>query len=118
MRRVVWCLGLFVTMTACALPDRRLHTYADYLNGVVGYADHDVIARKMGAPNRIVALDKGGALWAYDFCQRSTIDSLNTPNSTGTVSYPPGYCQRLHLIFDNSGKLAEWHDTATQRGRT
>jgi hypothetical protein len=110
IRQIVLCLGFFVTMTACALPDRRLHTYADYLKEAVGHADHDVVAKKMGAPNRIVALDKGGDLWTYEFCQRSTIDSLNTPSSTGTVSYPPGYCKKLDLVFDNSGKLAEWHD--------
>ena len=114
MRQVMLCLCLFVTMTACALPERRLHTYADYLNEAVGQADHDVIAKKMGAPNRIVALDKGGDLWTYEFCQRSAIDSFSTPNSTGTVSYPAAYCQRLNLVFDNSGKLAEWRDTTTQ----
>ena len=114
MRQIVWCLGLLVTMMACALPDRRMHTHADYLNEAVGHADHDVIAKKMGAPHRIVVLDKGGDLWTYEFCQRSNIDPYNTPNSTGTVSYPSGYCQGLNLVFDHSGKLAEWRDTATQ----
>ena len=111
MRQDVLCLGLFVTMTACALPNMRLHTYADYLNEAVGHADHDVVAKQMGAPHRIAALDKGGDLWTYEICHRSTVDASKATSSTGTISYPPGYCQNLNLVFDNSGRLAEWHDT-------
>ena len=115
MRQVVLRLGLFMTMTACALPDMRLHSYADYLNEAVGHADHDIVAMKMGAPNRRVALDTGGDLWTYEFCHRTT-DSLGNPSSNGIVSYPPGYCQNLTLVFEKSGKLAEWRDTQVQIG--
>ena len=73
-------------------------------------ADHDVIAKKMGAPNRRVALDKGGGLWVYGFCQPGIVDPLSTAGPTGTVSTAPGYCQNLNLVFDQSGTLAEWHD--------
>jgi hypothetical protein len=113
---VFLCLGLLVTMTACAVPDIRLHSYGEYLNQAVGHADHDVVAKKMGAPNRRLALDTGGDLWTYEFCHRTT-DSLGDPSSNGIVTYPTGYCQNLTLVFENSGKLAEWRDTRVQTGR-
>ena len=117
MRPSGLCLGLVVTMTACALPDMRLHSYADYLNEAVGHADHEAVARKMGAPHRTAALDNGGDVWKYEFCGYGTLDSLNKPSPTGTVSTPQGYCQNLNLVFDNSGKLAEWRDTVPQSNR-
>ena len=117
MRQMILGLGVLVTMTACALPDMRLHPYADYLNEAVGHADHDLVAKKLGAPNRRVALDKGGDLWTYGFCQPGSMDPLSTAGPTGTVTTPPGYCQSLNLVFDNSGKLAEWRDTRVQMGR-
>ena len=115
MRQVMLRLGLVVTMTACALPEIRLHTYADYLNEAVGHANHDAIAKKMGAPHRTMALEKGGDLWTYEFCRPGTVDYLKTASPTGTVSTPHGYCQNLNLVFNNSGKLAEWRDSAAQR---
>ena len=85
--------GLLVFVTGC---DVHLHPYEDYLNQSVGRADHDAIAMKMGAPHRLVALDKGGDLWTYDFCPSG--------DRTGSAT-----CQDVNLIFDKSGKLAEWH---------
>lgn len=114
MRQLVLCLGLLLTMTACALPDLRLHSYADYLNEAVGHADHDTVAKHMGAPKRRAASDKGGDLWTYEICVPSRMDALDTASSTGTVSSRPGYCQSLNLVFDDSGKLAEWHETRVQ----
>ena len=110
MRLVVWCIGFFMTTTACALPNMRLHTHADYLNEAVGHADHDGVAKKIGAPTRVVALENGGDIWTYEFCDRTPIDSLNTPSTNGTVTYRPNSCQSLNLVFDNSGTLAEWRD--------
>jgi hypothetical protein len=75
----------------------HLHPYAEYLNQAVGHDSHDAVAQKMGAPHRTVTLDKGGDLWTYDYCPQGTY--LGNPQ-----------CQRLNLIFDNSGKLAEWSD--------
>jgi hypothetical protein len=93
MRQLMMTFALFIM--GCAL---HLHPYENYLNESVGHADHDVIAKKMGAPHRIVALDKGGDVWTYDYCQ---------PGAQATAS--PA-CAKINLIFDKSGKLAEWHD--------
>ena len=114
MRELMPIFGLFVTTMGCNLPDLRLHPYAEYLNDSVGHADHDAVAKKMGAPNRIVAIDKGGDRWTYKFCRLGTIDSSKTASTTGTVTRPHGYCQDLNLVFDNSGKLTEWRDTREQ----
>jgi len=85
--------SLSVFMMSC---DVHLHPYQDYLNQSVGHADHEAVARKMGAPHRTVALDKGGDLWTYDFCPSGDRPGAAT-------------CQNVNLIFDKSGKLAEWH---------
>ena len=97
VRKVILSFGLFITMTACALPEIRLHPHADYLNEAVGHADHDAIAKKLGAPHRHIALDSGGDLWTYDYCpQGSYLGSAQ--------------CQMLNIVFDKSGILADWSD--------
>jgi hypothetical protein len=50
-----------------------------------------------GAPNRVVGLDKGGDLWTYDYGRQGTLPAS-------------GQHQRLNLVFDKSGRLAEWDD--------
>ena len=96
MRQRLLSLAGFLFMMGCDA-HMHMHPYADYLQQSVGREDHDAIAKKMGAPHRTVALDKGGDLWTYDYCpQGSYLGSTQ--------------CQRLNLIFDKSGKLAEWSD--------
>jgi hypothetical protein len=95
MRQLMLTFGVFVFVMGC---DVHLHTYTDYLNQSIGRADHDAVAKRMGAPNRVVALDKGGDVWTYEYCPQGV---------TGSAS--PA-CQNLNLVFDKSGKLAEWHD--------
>jgi hypothetical protein len=93
MRQLILSCVWFLLLTGCAI---YLHPYQEYLNQSVGSADHEAVARKMGAPNRHVALDKGGDIWTYDFCP--TGERIGSPT-----------CQNINLIFDKSGKLAEWH---------
>src|SRR5262245_19346754 len=93
MRLLMLTFGLFLLVMGC---DLHMHPYHDYLNQSVGRADHEAVARKMGAPNRTVALDKGGDLWTYDFCPSG--------ERPGSIT-----CQNVNLIFDKSGKLVEWH---------
>jgi hypothetical protein len=93
MRRLILSFVVFLLQTGCAI---YLHPYQEYLNQSVGRADHEAVARKMGAPNRHVALDKGGDIWTYDFCPAG--ERIGSPT-----------CQNINLIFDKSGKLAEWH---------
>jgi len=93
MGQLVLTFGVFLLVIGC---DVYLHPYQDYLNQAVGQADHEAVARKMGAPHRTVALDKGGDLWTYDFCA--------VGDRIGSAT-----CQNVNLIFDKSGKLAEWH---------
>lgn len=92
MRQILLTFGLFIV--GCAL---HLHPYENYLNESIGHADHDVIAKKMGAPHRTVTLDKGGDVWTYDYCQ----PGVQAGSST---------CQKINLIFDKSGKLIQWDD--------
>jgi len=111
MRQLISIFGLFMTTMGCNLPDLHVHPYADYLNQSVGHADHEAVARKMGAPHRTVALDKGGDLWTYEYCPPRDYGPPSTVSTNGTVSLlAGGYCRNLDLVFDNSGKLAEWHD--------
>lgn len=95
MRQLMFTFGMLAFVMGC---DVHLHPYTDYLNQSVGRADHDAIAEKMGAPKREVALDTGGDVWTYEYCP---------PGTTETASPT---CQNLNLVFDKSGKLAEWHD--------
>ena len=96
MRHLLSILSAFILLIGCDV-HMHMHPYADHLNQSVGREDHDAIARKLGAPHRTVSLDKGGDLWTYDLCpQGSYLGSAQ--------------CQRLNLIFDKSGRLAEWHD--------
>jgi hypothetical protein len=96
MQRRLLTLGALVFMVGCDT-HMHMHPYADYLQGAVGREDHDAIAKKMGAPHRTVALDKGGDLWTYDYCPQGSY--LGSPT-----------CQRLNLTFDKSGRLSEWSD--------
>ena len=93
MRQLTLSFVLLLLQTACAI---YLHPYHEYLNQSVGRADHEAVARKMGAPNRHIALDKEGDIWTYDFCPAG--ERIGSP-----------MCQNINLIFDKSGKLAEWH---------
>ena len=95
MRQLMFTFGMLAFVMGC---DVHLHPYTDYLNQSVGRADHDAIAEKMGAPKREVALDTGGDVWTYEYC----------PSGTTETASPT--CQNLNLVFDKSGKLAEWHD--------
>jgi hypothetical protein len=97
MRHLLFTFCAFVLLIGCDSLHMHLHPYAEYLNQAVGHDSHDAVAQKMGAPHRTVTLDKGGDLWTYDYCPQGTY--LGNPQ-----------CQRLNLIFDNSGKLAEWSD--------
>lgn len=94
MRQPLLVLCASVFLMSCHVP---MHPYSDYLNESVGREDHDAVARKMGAPHRAVALDRGGDLWTYDYCPQGSY--LGSPQ-----------CQRLNLIFDKSRKLVEWSD--------
>jgi len=60
--------SLFVFVIGCNV---HLHPYKDYLDQSVGHENHDAVAEKMGAPNRIVTLDKGGDVWTYEYCYLS-----------------------------------------------
>ena len=93
MRHIMLVLGAFMLLTGCAL---HLHPYTNYLNESVGQADHDAVAKTMGAPHRAVSLAKGGDVWTCEYCQGAAAPSPN--------------CQNINLIFDQSGKLIEWHD--------
>lgn len=84
---------MLLLLVGCAI---YLHPYQDYLNQSIGQADHEAVARKMGAPNRHVALEQGGDIWTYDFCPAG--ERIGSPT-----------CQNINLIFDKSGRLAEWH---------
>ena len=102
MRHLLMTLGLFVFATGCHV---HLHPYKDYLNQSVGHTKHDAIAERMGAPNRVVALDKGGDVWTYEYCSvgGTVIGSMGSvPQSAN--------CQNVILVFDKSGKLIRWHD--------
>ena len=94
MRYAVFCVLVF--LMGCE-GYNRMHPYADYLQQSVGRDDHDVIAKKLGAPNRSIKLDKGGDLWTYEYC----------PSGSYLGS---GQCQQLNLIFDKSGTLTEWSE--------
>jgi hypothetical protein len=111
VRQLMSIFGLFMTTMGCNLPALHHHAYADYLNESVGHADHDAVARKMGAPHRTVTLDQGGDRWTYEYCLPSSYGSPTNVSATGTVSrIAGGNCQNLDLVFDNSGKLIHWHD--------
>src|SRR5262245_61698631 len=66
MQPLIMTLGLFVFVIGCHV---HLHPYRDYLNQSVGHTRHDAIAEKMGAPNRVVPLVKGGEVWTYEYCE-------------------------------------------------
>ncbi len=102
MRRLMWTFGLLVFVMGCHVP---LHPYKDYLNQSVGHTKHDAIAEKMGAPNRTVALDRGGEVWTYEFCAGGG----GVTAANGPVAQAPN-CQNIILVFDKSGKLIRWHD--------
>jgi hypothetical protein len=89
--------GLLVFVVGCNV---HLHPYKDYLDQSVGHANHDSVAEKMGAPNHVVGLDKGGDVWTYEYCGGGV--------ARGPVpkSIP---CQNVILVFDESGKLIRWH---------
>ena len=102
MRQRMLAIGLLVFLTGCHV---ALHPYKEYLNQSVGHTKHDAIAEKMGAPNRIVALDKGGDVWTYEYCAVGggvTASSVPVPQSSN--------CQNVILVFDKSGRLIRWHD--------
>jgi len=71
----------------------HMHPYADYLQQAVGRDDHDTLAKKMGAPHRTVALDKGGDLWTYDYCPSGQY--LGSPQCEQDP-VPPWLYRRLH----------------------
>ena len=96
MRYPSLIVSLFAFLIGCDV-HMHMHPYAEYLQQSVGREDHDAIAMKLGAPHRVVALDKGGNLWTYDYCPQGSY--LGSPQ-----------CQRLNLVFDKSGKLVEWRD--------
>ena len=102
MRQLIMSLGLFVFVTGCNV---HLHPYKDYLNQSVGHTKHNAIAEKMGAPNRVVSLDKGGDVWTYEYCAVGG-------GVTGAMGSVPqsSNCQNVILVFDKSGKLIRWHD--------
>lgn len=102
MRRLMLTFALLAFVTACHVP---LHPYKDYLNQSVGHTKHDGIAEKMGAPNRVVPLDKGGDVWTYEYCAVGG----GVTGATGSVPQSPN-CQNVILVFDKSGKLIRWHD--------
>jgi len=95
MRRLLSTFGVFVFLIGC--DHMHMHSYEDYLQQSVGREDHDAIAKKMGAPHRTIALDKGGDLWTYEYC----------PSGSYLGS---AQCQQLNLVFDKSGMLSEWSD--------
>ena len=99
MRQLMLTFSMLMFATGC---DVHLHPYKDYLNQSVGRVDHDAVAEKMGAPNREVALDKGGDVWTYAFCPAGAISTPNAPSSPD--------CENLNLVFDKSGILVRWHD--------
>lgn len=90
MRQLMCTFGMVAFVMGC---DVHLHPYTDYLNQSVGRADHDAIAKKMGAPKREVALDTGGDVWIYEYCP---------PGTTETASPT---CQYLNLVFDKLASL-------------
>jgi hypothetical protein len=96
MGHLLLTIGAIVLLIGCDF-HMNLHPHAEYLQQSVGREDHDAIAKKMGAPNRTITLDKGGDLWTYDYCPQGSLP--------GSIQ-----CQHLNLVFDKSGKLAEWHD--------
>lgn len=101
MRQLVLAFLSVLTMSC----NVHLHPYKDYLNQSVGHAKHDAVAEKMGAPNRAVALDKGGEVWTYEYCAIGggvTAAKGSVPQSSN--------CQNIILVFDKSGKLVRWHD--------
>jgi hypothetical protein len=104
MRQVILTFGLLVSLMGCHV---SLHPYKDYLNESVGHTKHDAIAEKMGAPNRVVALHKGGEVWTYEYCAVGGPGGV-TP-ATGPVPQESN-CQNIILVFDKSGKLIRWHD--------
>ena len=109
MQYLLSSVGVLLFLFGCEV-HMQVHPHAEYLTQAVGRDDHDAVAKKLGAPYRRVALDKGGDLWVYGSCHPGIADPLSTASSTGTVSTAPWYCQNLNLVFDKSGKLAEWHD--------
>jgi hypothetical protein len=90
MRALFLILAISAFLMGCS---GHMHPYADYLQQSVGREDHDAIAKKLGEPYRTVKLDKGGDLWTYEYCPSGS-----------------SQCQHLHLIFDQSGTLAEWFE--------
>jgi hypothetical protein len=102
MRQIMMTFALVLLVTGCNV---HLHPYKDYLNQSVGHTKHDAIAEKMGAPNRVVNLDKGGQVWTYEYCAVGGGVSATAgpvPQSTN--------CQNVILVFDKSGRLIRWHD--------
>jgi len=103
MRQLMLTFSLFVfVVMGCEV---HLHPYKDYLNESVGHTKQDAIAEKMGAPNRVVALDKGGDVWTYEYCAVGG----GVTAATGPASQSSN-CQNVILVFDKSGKLVRWHD--------
>ena len=101
MRQSMLTFGLFVFTMGCQV---HLHPYNDYLNQSVGHANHDAIAEKMGAPSRVVSLDKGGDVWTYEYCAPGGAAASPSPAPLSPT------CQNLNLVFDKSGNLARWHE--------
>lgn len=99
MRQLMMTFGLFVFVMGC---DVHLHPYKNYLDQSVGHANHDAVAEKMGAPSHVVALDKGGDVWTYEYCAPGGSTAVPNPQSP--------ICQNLILVFDKTGKLVRWHD--------
>ena len=102
MRQLMLTFGVLAFLMGCHV---SLHPYKNYLDQSVGHVKHDAIAEKMGAPNRVVSLNKGGEVWTYEYCAGGGGVSA----AAGPVPESPN-CQNVILIFDKSGKLIRWHD--------
>ena len=102
MRQRMLAFSCLLFLMGCHM---ALHPYKDYLNQSVGHTKQEVIAEKMGAPNRTVALDTGGEVWTYEYCAVGG----GVTAAKGAAPESPN-CQNIILVFDKSGRLIRWHD--------
>lgn len=80
----------------------------DYLNSVLGKANHDDIATRLGAPDRIHKLENGGDVWNYQYCNSQGAVAGNR-GIGGVYGASSSACAYYTLTFDHRGILQKWN---------
>ena len=93
----------FLLCTACSSTPWRV----DYLQEAKGTADHDAVATRLGAPDKVHKLDRGGDVWTYKYCGSSGAVAGNR-GIGGVYGSSRSSCVEYILTFDAQGILKQW----------